>query len=562
MKKSLSGKVLSFLLAASLLSLTFAGCSGGTSSGSAGNPAGTSGSASAQGDEASAQPASGEKVKFSVTFLKNEWHGDPNNMEVFQKMAEKANVEIDWQIYENATWPDKKNLILAGGDPPDVFYMNAVNNQDIAKYASQGMFIDLTELVDQYCPNLIKVFEKMPYYKNICINPDDGKMYTIGRGAERDVQYTQALHYINKKWLDQLGMDVPKTVDEHYAALKAFKENDMNGNGDATDEIPFTFHFSLESPKYDFTYSSLFGAFGYVDHAGATSGAVTAQHFITDDGELVYVANKPEYRDAIAYYSKFVQEGLWDAEGFTTQDSSVMNAKGNNAVPILGSFVAFDKSFIVSPDYIDDYVILEPLAGPNGERNWLHYGQSNGNVNGTQFVMTANAKGKDAAIMAWLNEHFDPVTSIELFLGPVGTTLKETGSGMLDYIPTPEGMNYSEFRYGNAPVHVPCAIKALDWGKTIQVMDEDINKLQIAKEHYRPYSQQSSLFLIPTQEETKWMQTRGKDIDDYVNKMQVKWMTEGGIENEWDTYVAELEKLGVEEYQAKIQQILDRMSKQ
>lgn len=552
-------KFISWTMAVSLLCLSFAGCSG---SGSEKNPA-TSQSASSVESSSTEQSTSGEKTKFSVTFLQNEWHGDPNNMEIFQKMAERANVEIDWQIYQNATWPDKKNLILAGGDLPDVFYMNAVNNQDIAKYASQGMFMDLTDLVNEYCPNLVSAFEEMPYYKNICINPDDGKMYAIGRGAERDVQYTQALHYINKKWLDQLGMDIPKTVDEHYAVLKAFKENDMNGNGDASDEIPFTFHFSLEAPKYDFTYSSLFGAFGYVDHAGAVSGTATAQHFVSDkDGKLVYVANKPEYRDAIAFYSKFVQEGLWDTEGFTTQDSSVMNAKGNNPVPILGSFVAFDKSFILSPEYIDDYVILEPLEGPNGDRNWLYYGQSNGNVNGTQFVVTANAKGKEAGIMTWLNEHFDPTASIELFLGPVGTTLQETSGGMLDYIPTPEGMNYSEFRYSNAPVHVPSAISADAWGKTIQVMEEDINKLEIAKEHYRPYSTQSSLFLIPNAEETKWMLTQGKDIDDYANKMQVKWMTEGGIEAEWDTYVAELEKLGIEEHQAVIQKILDRMSNQ
>lgn len=502
----------------------------------------------------------GEKTKFSVVFLQNEWHGDPNQMEVFQKMAERANVQIDWQIYPAATWPDKKNLILAGGDLPDVMYMNSVNNQDLAKYAAQGMFLDMTELVDKYCPNLKKIFEEMPYYKNICINPDDGKMYTIGRGAERSVQYTQSIYYINKTWLDKLNLKVPTTTDEYYAALKAFKENDMNGNGDPNDEIPYSFVYNPDTPKLDFCYEDLFGAFGYVDYQGTT-----APHFITEmdnNNKLVYVAMQPEYRDAIAFYSKMVAEGLWDAEGFTTPDTSVLNAKGHSADQILGSFSAFDKSFVVPSEQFDDYVVMGPLKGPDGDQNWLYHGASNGNVNGTQFALTINAKGKEEAIMRWLDQHFDPQTSIELFLGPVGTTLKETESGMLDYIPTPEGMSYSEFRYGNAPVHVPCAIKAEDWGKTIQVMAEDANKLTIAQDYYLPYSKQSSVFLIPNQEESKYILSRGKDIDNYVNKMQVKWLTEGGIEAEWNTYLAELNKLGIDEYIAKVQTMYDRMNSQ
>lgn len=498
---------------------------------------------------------SAEKVKFSVTFLQNEWHGDPNEMKVLQNLAARANVEVEWQIYASSVWPDKKNLVLSGQDLPDVFYMNAVNSQDVAQYAPQGMFIELTSLIDEYAPRLTQAWERMPHYKSICINPDDGLIYVIGRGAERSVQYTPALHYINKVWLDQLGLDVPTTVDEFYTALKAFKDNDMNGNGDKDDEIPFSFHHSSENPKIDFDYSSLFGAFGLVDH-----NVTSVSHMIKDEeGNLVYTAKTDEYKTAIDYFSRFVAEGLWDKEGFTTPDTSILNAKGNNPDVILGSFMAFDSSFVVPAERINDYVIVEPLAGPDGARNWLYHAGSNGNVSGTQFAMTVAAKGKEAAIMKWLDEHFDPQMSIELFLGPEGVTLERNGD-MLDYVPTPEGMNYSEFRYGNAPVHVPCIIAADDWGRTIQVMAEDANKLDIADKHYRPYSRQSSLFLIPNLTESRYIQTKGADIDQYANTMQVKWLTEGGIDQEWDEYLDHLNTLGVDEYMTIVQGILDRMS--
>ncbi len=487
------------------------------------------------------------KTKFTVTFLKNDWHGNPNNMDVFKKMNEKANVEIEWQIYDNATWPDKKNLVIASGDLPNVFYMNALNATDVAKYASQGMLVDLTDLIPKYAPRLNDVFKEMPNYKSICVDPDTGKIFSIGRAAERPVQYTQALQYINKKWLDKLGLDVPKTTDDLYKVLKAFKEKDPNGNGKA-DEIPYSF-----STKDDFSYTDLFGSFGYTD---------TVNHFIKDEkGKIVYVANKPEYRDAIKFFSKFVQEGLWDKEGFTTADTKMLTAKGNNPDNILGAFAAFDSSFVLPKEKLDDYVILPPLAGPNGKIVARYHGASNGNINGTQFVVSQSAKGKEAAIMGWLNEHFDPTTSVELFLGAVDVCLTKTSSGMLDYIPTPQGKSYSEFRYANSPVHVPCLIRSSDWGKVVAVMDEDKNKMQIAKQYYEQYQTQSSLFLRPNASESKFILSTGKDIDDYVTKVKVKWLTEGGIDAEWDNYVKELDKLGLAKYQETIENIVTRMAK-
>lgn len=504
--------------------------------------------------ETSAEPAKTEKVTFSATFLQNEWHGDPNDMEILTKLEEKANVDVKWDVYASATWPDKKNLMIAGGTLPDVFYMNTVNNDDINKYALQGMFMDLTKLIDQYAPALKKNLEEMPQFKAICVNPDDGKIYSVGRAAEREVQYYGGLMYINNVWLKQLGMEVPKTTDEFYNVLKAFKTQDPNGNKH-NDEIPFSFHMNTNKIDEGYLYDSLFGAFGYVD---ALSGA---QHFIKDDkGEIVYVAKQPEYRDAISFYGKCVQEGLWDAEGFTTPDTSVLNAKGNSETPILGSFVSYDSSFVLPTNRYEDYVVVPPLKGPKGDQVWLRNGASNGNVNGTQFVMTAEAKGKEEGIMRWLDAHFDPEISAQLFLGVEGKTLQKDASGMLDYIPTPEGMSYSEFRYGQSPVHVPCVIKSADWGKVVQVMDEDINKLSAGEESYKKYMTQSSIFLLPNKEESKYMLKEAKDINDYVNKMQVKWMTEGGIETEWEAYLAELQKLGIDKYMDIIKGIDTRMN--
>ena len=53
-----------------------------------------------------------------------------------------------------------------------------------------------------------------------------------------------------------------------------------------------------------------------------------------------------------------MKEGLWDSEGFTTPDTSVMNAKGNNDPEIVGSFMAYDSTFVVPEKYKEDYVTV------------------------------------------------------------------------------------------------------------------------------------------------------------------------------------------------------------
>ena len=61
---------------------------------------------------------------------------------------------------------------------------------------------------------------------------------------------------INKTWLDQLGLEVPTTVDEFTECLKAFRDaGDLNGNGIA-DEVPLATRFGSDDTfgSYDIFY--------------------------------------------------------------------------------------------------------------------------------------------------------------------------------------------------------------------------------------------------------------------------------------------------------------------
>lgn len=94
--------------------------------------------------------------------------------------------------------------------------------------------------------------------------------------------------WVNTKWLKQLGLEVPKTTEEFQAMLEAFKTQDPNGNGLA-DEVPLS--GSIEDYGVR-PLSFLMNGFIYSDDC---------TYPILNDGKVDTVANKPEWKEGLAY---------------------------------------------------------------------------------------------------------------------------------------------------------------------------------------------------------------------------------------------------------------------
>ena len=380
-------------------------------------------------------------------------------------------------------------------------------------------------------------FERSPGFKAACTNVEDGKIYSVGRAAERVPKMNSDVLFIYKPWLDSLNLDVPQTIEEFENALRAFKTQDPNGNGRA-DEVPFS--FTMGNNQNDL--HSLFGAFGRCDYSSST----TSGHFVAEeDGMLVFTANKEEYKNAVIWMHKMFQEGLFDQEGLISKDTKSLIALGNSEDVILGSFIGYDVANYVPADRIDDYIALAPLEGPNGDRIWSISGWTNGNISGNGFVITYTNPYPEASIR-WLNEFFKQDNSVQIFLGPEGVCLEKNADGMYTYIPTPEGKSYNEFRFGNAPVHVPCIILSEDWNTVVEVMDEDVVKTKIM-EIYKPYMTNTVPYFKFSSSEAEYLNSYGTEILEYVNSQLFTWLLNGGIESEWDSYCKKLEDMGVDE---------------
>src|SRR5699024_196120 len=102
---------------------------------------------------------------------------DPNDKLIFQRLEEETNLHIDWTNY-NADFAEKRNLDMASVDLPDAIFNAAAGDYDLLNWAESGVIVPVEDLIDQYMPNLQKVFEENPEYRQLSTAPD-GHIYSF-----------------------------------------------------------------------------------------------------------------------------------------------------------------------------------------------------------------------------------------------------------------------------------------------------------------------------------------------------------------------------------------------
>ena len=149
--KQLASLAMAALLAASLL----AGCGGASSEES------TAETASGTGETTGADnvnpvgeyPIVDEPITLSIMGRKDAGAPDWSELEIFQRLSEITNINFEFEVYDSETWTEQKNIALVGGEYGDIILRDDANAiTDEETYGPQGIFIDLTDLIDQYAP--------------------------------------------------------------------------------------------------------------------------------------------------------------------------------------------------------------------------------------------------------------------------------------------------------------------------------------------------------------------------------------------------------------------------
>ena len=482
-------------------------------------------------------PLVDEKVTLKLVSPKSPLAPKFGDMTIFKRLEKDTNVNIEWNNLPADGYQEKKNLLLASDDLPDAFYNSGFSDLDLMKYGERGTIIPLEDLIKEYMPNLQKRLEERPELKKIITAPD-GHIYSLPRAEEMGLVKMPNIQFINKDWLDKFGLDVPETLEEYHNALKTFVEKDANGNG-KKDEVGLTFLYN----GWCGNLGDLIGLFGIPDNT---------DHLIVQDGKAVFSAAQPEYKEALKYYHKWVEEGLIDPES-TTQDISQLFAKGKTDDVTLGSFIWWEKTEMVGPAREDKYVVMPPLKGPEGKivgrSNYSEYGRD-------AFVITKEDPYPELTAR-WVDQLYKPKMSAQINWGPIGDIYKEDKNGMLVNKELPEGVAMGEYRQKVAPGG-PFIVLKDDFGKVVDMEPRAKERLKILKQYYEPYMVDESYpQVFFGQEDLEKINRMKTDIMEFVNQKKAKWLMEGGIDEEWEGYIKQLNQMGLPELMKIYQKGLD-----
>jgi putative aldouronate transport system substrate-binding protein len=280
----------------------------------------------------------------------------------------------------NADFTQQMTVRFASGDLPDLIRTDSINSTMHPGAVDSGVFQDLTSLIDKYGPNLKKNIPAEAW-KSTRVSKD-GKIYGI---PALTALPASRVAYIRQDWLDKLGMQTPKSIDDFLKFFEGVKKEDMNGNGDPNDEYGFYVRENL-------TYSNLFFA-----EFGAEPGTWQIKN-----GKLEPGAIQPEIKDALKFWRSLFDKGYINPNLFTNKaadwEAGIKQGKGGMWTHDVTNYNTNwgDPSFYVNEKNAKVAMINAP-EGPKGKGIWPQSDQ-------IYFIWVVPAKNKNAEeVIKFLN---------------------------------------------------------------------------------------------------------------------------------------------------------------
>lgn len=444
--------------------------------------------------------------------------------------AKESGIEISWDTILNADWADRKAVLLAGGDLPDAF-MGSICFSETDILSNQGTFIALDDYIDEYMPNFKKIMESDPTMKALATSAD-GHIYGLpSKKPCRPIVGNQM--FINQTWLDNLNLDMPTTYDEFVDVLRAFKEQDANGNGDPNDEIPYG------TGNADAT---MFFCLPF----GVRVGGENTYNMTVTDGNAVFIPTSEEYKEGLKAMHECYKEGLIDPEIFT-QDVSMRDAKLMSETPIVGCAAGWTADATFGSN-ADQYVALPALKGPDGNQ-YIASDPEHYNYTRYEFVVTSSCEDP-GKLLSWVDKFYTEDASIQNFYGSFGVGVeKDEATGTYTVLEPKDDMSadtyawvYSLRDFGPKYVEEGFNDKVVYAGE-----NGDAEKLELDKD-LKQYAMEAYPNVSYTAEQVDVLGTLYSDISSYIEVNQAAWVTEGGIDEQWDSYIESLNQMGYEEF--------------
>ena len=290
-----------------------------------------------------------------------------DNNPILKEIEEATGVRLIIEAPPVNSFADRVKILVGTGEMPDFFAFGA--DTYATQWAEEGLLADVTDLIKDY-PNLSSNITPEQYGDTKVLGDD--KIY----GIPRPNSYDKGGFVINKKWLDKVGMEIPKTVEDFKEVCRAFTTQDPDGNG-----VDDTYGASFGAQQ-----NSLDSGIWHMsnDYLSTAYNIAAWHHGMPDvDGSFKLRPLKSEYYDYMTMLNELYTEGIIDREFITHKASEHDEKFAQGRVGIVGASEKNYTTQIIEKYSLnkDDYVFCPPLVLDESKdpvyvmppSNWMAY---------------------------------------------------------------------------------------------------------------------------------------------------------------------------------------------
>ena len=298
-------------------------------------------------DESSGEEKAKDNGKNEIEIMTTAYSPDPpkDDSPVLKALEEFTNTDIKMNWVLDSAYQDKLNITMASGNLPEIMMIPS-KIPSFVSAVRDGAFWELGPYLKDY-PNLSQANEIT--LQNSAI---DGKIY----GIYRSRPLGRMAVTIRKDWLKNLNLETPETIDEFYDVLKAFREDDPDGNG--KDDT-----YGMVVSKYAGPWDIMQTWFGSPNKWGEDADGNLQPDFMTK-----------EYMEALKFFKKLYDEGLVN-EDFAVMDPQkwgdpLQNGQAGVIVDVVDRAHRAQEAMIEADPSLDDPIdVFGAVEGPNGLYN-------------------------------------------------------------------------------------------------------------------------------------------------------------------------------------------------
>lgn len=465
----------------------------------------------------------------------------PDDSSFFREMESRTGVKVDWTCPTKTAASENFNLMIASGDWTDLitgfggYYTTGINGG-----LTDGIILELTDVIADYMPAYATVVASNSEY-TVDTKLDDGSIGAI-YGLQAEGYPASVGMVIRKDWLDDLGMDLPRTYDDYYNALKAFQSE----KGAAAPLM-------LDGAGYGTANNNFFFSGNGVAGTLDSSRGLTPYYQV--DGEVHYGALEDGFRDTMEMLAQWYSEGLIYKDFISADMMTTIGMASGGQTGLYTAFLTIVSNFDGATGG-QAWPAYDPVHNLGDE---IHFGLAHDLVEGVSAGSCISTTCEDPELVArWVDYLYTEDGQLLANYGIEGEGFEYVdGKPQLTDIVMHNPDYTSNVALNLYALNFPMGL--LDWQRTtISYTDAQNAALEVWTEGDTAYNYPTNVTM--TVEESETFNRIYSDIATHVSEGVLSFITCATPVNDdtWNTFTQGIRDMGIDDCTAIKQAALDR----